>query len=104
VRETKSLDSATRSMVMQERLFFRNIPLSNWVEHEMIVEQGKDLNRLHEATSIFTAGSLTSGMPTGLPANDGRLPISKMLDNAPPARPAPRSNSLVPAHAAFGAQ
>jgi hypothetical protein len=27
------------SMVQQERLFFRNIPLSNWVEHEMIVEE-----------------------------------------------------------------
>src|SRR5438132_426557 len=88
VRETKSLDSATRSMVMQERLFFRNIPLSNWVEHEMIVEQGKDLNRLQEATSIFTAGSLNAGMPTGLSTGshtgDGRLPISKLLDN--PAR------------------
>jgi hypothetical protein len=105
VRETKSLDSATRSMVMQERLFFRNIPLSNWVEHEMIVEQGKDLNRLQEATSIFTAGSLTAGMPTGLSTSDGRLPISKLLDNSTPTRPAPaRSNSLVPAHAVFGAQ
>ena len=25
-------------MILQERLYFRNIPLSNWVEHEMIVE------------------------------------------------------------------
>ena len=127
MRETKSLDSAKRSMVMQERLFFRNIPLSNWVEHEIIVEQGSDLNRLHEATSVFAGAlpsGLTAGMPAGVPSaipnglpaglptglagfstNDGRLPISKLLDNSAPARPAPqRSNSLVPAHASFGAQ
>ena len=109
VRESKSLDSATRSMVMQERLFFRNIPLSNWVEHEMIVEQSNDLNRLREAASIFTAGSLaagpTNGLSSGSAPSDGRLPISKLLDNAPPPRSAPpRSNSLVPAHAVFGAQ
>lgn len=98
MRDTKSLDSAKRSMVMQERLFFRNIPLSNWVEHELVVEIGSDLQRLQEQTSIFTAASL--------PAGDGRLPISKHLDNAAPTRPqAPRStNSLVPAHAVFGAQ
>ena len=39
VRESKSLDSAQRTMIMQERLFFRNIPLSNWIEHEMVVEE-----------------------------------------------------------------
>ena len=96
VRESKSLASAKRSMVMQERLFFRNIPLSNWVEHEMIVEEGMDLNRL-EPTSMFTTGSL--------PAGGDRLALSKLLDDAPVARPAaPRPNSLMPAHAAFGAQ
>jgi hypothetical protein len=96
VRETRSLASAKRSMVMQERLFFRNIPLSNWVEHEMVVEEGSNLNRLQERASIFTAT---------LPAGEGRLPVSKLLDDAAPARPrAPRSSPLIPAHAAFGAQ
>jgi hypothetical protein len=101
VRETRSLASAKRSMVMQERLFFRNIPLSNWVEHEMVVEEGSNLKRLQEDASIFTASSL----PTGSPTVDGRLAISKLLDDAATARPqAPRSNALIPAHAAFGAQ
>lgn len=39
---TKELSSgaATRkAMVLQERLYFRNIPLSNWVEHEMTLEE-----------------------------------------------------------------
>jgi len=109
VRESKSLESAKRSMIMQERLFFRNIPLSDWVEHEMVVEVGADLNRLHEAASVFSAASLPAGshtgLPQGLPNGYGRLPISKLLDNATPARPvAARSNSLIPALAAFGAQ
>src|ERR1700680_5100391 len=38
VRESKSLSASKKSMVMQERLFFRNIPLSNWIEHEMVGE------------------------------------------------------------------
>ncbi len=116
VRDTKSLDEAKRSMIMQERLFFRNIPLSDWVEHEMVVEVGSDLRRLQEQVSVFGGASLTSGsqvglptglsVPTGLSAHDGRLPISKLLDNNIPARPAAqnKSNSLIPAHAVFGAQ
>jgi len=101
VRETKSLASAKRSMVMQERLFFRNIPLSNWVEHEMVVEENSDLKRLQEQTSIFSAASLPAGFQD---TGDGRLPISKLLDNTTPVRPASRPSSLMPAHAGFGAQ
>src|SRR4029079_17143416 len=87
VRESRSLTASTKSMVMQERLFFRNIPLSNWVEHEMVVEEGRDLDQLPSA-SVFS----TSTLPPG----EGRLPVSKMLTNvtlasvtneAPPARP-----------------
>ena len=102
VRETKSLEEAKRSMIMQERLFFRNIPLSDWVEHEMVVEVGSDLKRLQEQVSVFSGASL----PAGSAAMDGRLPISKLLDNTNQGRPhAPGStNSLIPAHAVFGAQ
>jgi hypothetical protein len=38
MRESKSVFSSKKSMVLQERLFFRTIPLSNWIEHEMVVE------------------------------------------------------------------
>ena len=97
MRETKSLASAKRSMVMQERLFFRNIPLSNWVEHEMVVEEGMDLNRL-EPTSMFTTGSLAlrRRASAGFEAAGQRR-------RCRPAAP-PRSHSLMAAHAAFGAQ
>src|SRR5713226_4298162 len=57
VRESKSLEGARKTMIMQERLFFRNIPLSNWIEHEMLVEEGKDLNQLPRG-SVFAAASL----------------------------------------------
>src|SRR5665213_642012 len=41
VRETKSLNALKKVMVMQERIFFRNIPLSNWIEREMLIEEGQ---------------------------------------------------------------
>jgi len=108
MRESKSLDAAKRSMIMQERLFFRNIPLSDWVEHEMVVELGSDLQRLQEQTSIFAGASLSAAVHPagGLHPHEGRLPISKLLDNTTPARPVAqaKSNSLIPAHAMFGAQ
>jgi hypothetical protein len=37
-RENKMAGSLKKSMILQERLYFRNIPLSNWVEHELLVE------------------------------------------------------------------
>jgi hypothetical protein len=74
VRESKSLSSSKRAMVMQERLFFRNIPLSNWIEHEMVVEEGYDLDQLPKE-SVFS---------TNVIAGEGRLPISKYLNEITP--------------------
>ena len=48
-------------MILQERLFFRNIPLSNWVEHEMVVEENGDIQSLAKACSIFNNGSRAMG-------------------------------------------
>jgi len=48
-----------KSLVLQERLFFRNIPLSNWVEHEMVVEEGSDTKSLAKQCSIFSTRSLS---------------------------------------------
>ena len=100
-RESRSLNASKKSMVMQERLFFRNIPLSNWIEHEMVVEEGRDLDQLPKE-SVFTAGSIApaesrvtmsdsllpmsesrpSSSEPRLPISiaEGRVPISKMLD------------------------
>ncbi len=56
VRDSKSLTAQKRSMVMQERLFFRNIPLSNWIEHEMTVQEGFELEQLPE--SVFHTAAI----------------------------------------------
>jgi hypothetical protein len=60
MRENKSMFLNRKALVLQERLFFRNIPLSNWVEHEMVVEEGSDLRNLAKSCSIFSTRSLAS--------------------------------------------
>lgn len=60
VRENKSMFVNRKSLVMQERLYFRNIPLSNWIEHEMVVEEGTDVKSLAEQASVFNARSLAA--------------------------------------------
>jgi hypothetical protein len=105
VRESKSLSSSKKSMVMQERLFFRNIPLSNWIEHEMVVEEGCDLDQLPKE-SVFATAAV---------GGDGRIAISKFLneitaEEEKPKREPPRESKrepavLIAAHIpAFGAQ
>jgi hypothetical protein len=79
-RESKSLTSSKRSMVMQERLFFRNIPLSNWIEHEMVIEEGRDLDELPKE-SVFQTTSI---------AGPGRIPISKFLNEITVEEPEPK--------------
>ena len=39
LREHKSASLRRKIMVMQERLYFRNIPLSNWMDREMTMEE-----------------------------------------------------------------
>lgn len=79
-RESKSLTASKKTMIMQERLFFRNIPLSNWIEHEMVVEEGKDLDQLPKE-SVFATSTIKSHItaPTVAEVED-RLTISKFLD------------------------
>jgi hypothetical protein len=61
MRESKSLFLKKKSMVLQERLFFRNLPLSNWVEHEMTIEEGSDARSLARAASIFSTRAVGAG-------------------------------------------
>ncbi len=65
VRESKSLFLNRKSMVVQERLFFRSIPLSNWIEHEMVVEEGGDLQQLAQSCSVFVPQSARQVTATG---------------------------------------
>jgi hypothetical protein len=58
IKESKSLFMNRKAMVLQERLFFRNIPLSDWVSHEFTVEEGSDIRSLVKACSVFASKSL----------------------------------------------
>ena len=70
MRENKSMFVNRKALVLQERLFFRNIPLSNWVEHEMVVEEGSDMRNLAKQCSIFSTRSL---------AGEEKSPNSRLL-------------------------
>jgi hypothetical protein len=59
LRESKSHLTQRRSMILQERLYFRNIPLSNWVEHEMQLSDDA-APELLDKSSVFSARALSS--------------------------------------------
>jgi hypothetical protein len=52
-RENRMLMQNRKSLVLQERMYFRNIPLSDWIEHEITVEEGADVGRLVQDMTIF---------------------------------------------------
>jgi hypothetical protein len=52
-REHKMLFLTKKMLVRQERIFFRNIPLTNWIENEMQIEEGVDADKLAKTMSIF---------------------------------------------------
>jgi hypothetical protein len=78
MRETKSLNASKKTMVLQERIFFRNIPLSNWIEREMLVEDGLTAHQL-APESLFT--------PPALPTAETPMAIAKLLQEVKSAPP-----------------
>src|SRR5258706_1298083 len=109
VRENKSLNSSKRSMVMQERLFFRNIPLSNLIDHAMVVEEGNNLDQLPAPESVFATPALNGDTRPVVSKfldenNNGRLPVTKFLDNNGRKRTQPRGTIIPTPIVAFGAQ
>ncbi len=71
-REQKMLFATRKCLVVQERIYFRNIPLCNWVEHEVPVEEGADIESLAKTLSVFAPDML--GLPE--PDNKGRRPAA----------------------------
>ncbi len=52
-RENRLLLHNRKSLVLQERMYFRNIPLSDWIEHEIVMDEGADINRLVRDMTVF---------------------------------------------------
>jgi hypothetical protein len=55
-RADRMLVHNRQSLVLQERMYFRNIPLSDWIEHEIAIDDGMDLNRLVRDMTVFDKG------------------------------------------------
>jgi len=52
-RENRLAAQNRKSLVLQERMFFRNLPLSDWIEHEIVLEDGMDVNRMVQDMTVF---------------------------------------------------
>jgi hypothetical protein len=52
-REDRLLTRNRKSLVLQERMYFRGIPLSDWIEHEIVMEAGADVDRLVQDMTVF---------------------------------------------------
>ena len=83
-RENRMLMQSRKSLVLQERMYFRNIPLSDWIEHEITVEEGADVKRLVQDMTIFERA--WSPSPTGsAPSNwpDSHSPLTQINADSP---------------------
>ena len=66
VRENKLLFQNRKALVLQERIFFRNIPLSNWIEHEIVLQEGEDVDKAARSlTSFVEVVSVDQQAPNG---------------------------------------
>jgi hypothetical protein len=55
-KENRLLLQNRKSLVLQERMFFRNVPLSDWIEHEISLDEGVDVDRLVQDMTVFDKG------------------------------------------------
>jgi hypothetical protein len=66
VKDNKLLFQNRKALVLQERIFFRNIPLSNWIEHEIVLQEGEDVDKAARSlTSFVDVVSVEQQTPNG---------------------------------------
>jgi hypothetical protein len=83
VREQKMLFANRKCLVLQERLYFRNLPLCNWVEHEVPIEEGADLESLVKTLAVFSPEVLPPAPRNGANAERKHLPGARGNDTNP---------------------
>jgi hypothetical protein len=69
VKDNKLLFQNRKALVLQERIFFRNIPLSNWIEHEIVLQEGEDVDKATRSLTSFVDVVNVGAQP----ANGNRL-------------------------------
>jgi len=52
-RQNRFPTGSRKSLVLQERMYFRNIPLSDWIEHEILVDDAADVGRMVQDMTVF---------------------------------------------------
>jgi hypothetical protein len=60
-RQNRLLMQNRKSLVLQERIYFRNLPLSDWIEHEIVLEEGMDVQALVEDMTVFDKSVVSIG-------------------------------------------
>ena len=65
IRNNRLLFLHRKSLVLEERIFFRNLPLSNWISHEVVLDEGADVDSLARSLSAFDEGVLSIDQPRG---------------------------------------
>jgi hypothetical protein len=66
VKDNKLLFQNRKALVLQERIFFRNIPLSNWIDHEIVLQEGEDADKAaHSLSSFVDVVSVGGQSPSG---------------------------------------
>jgi hypothetical protein len=85
-------------LVLQERILFRNFPLCSWVEQEIPVEEGANIEELARTSSAFSSGLLRNPGEPSRPSFNELLPVlvggelvEATTDQRFAASPVPRS-------------
>ncbi len=66
VKDNRLLFQNRKALVLQERIFFRNIPLSQWIEHEIVLQEGEDVDKAARSlTSFVDVVSVDQQAPNG---------------------------------------
>lgn len=79
VRENRMANASRKAMILQERLYFRNIPLSNWVEHEMLVESDGAMQALPAPAAPAMPASSVFGA-TKNQSQEARVMMDRYMD------------------------
>ena len=76
-----------RYLVLHERITFRNIALSHWLEQEVSLEVGDDVEQLAKAVSIFSSGVLSIDASPAKDYVDELVPIALGDETVAPLAP-----------------
>ena len=107
IQEPSPSFAGRKVLVLQERISFGEIPLSNWVQHELPVESSEDIDNLAKTLSVFA-----SDLPVSVFATPQKIPAKKpvkelhetvaVIRNQPAGDTQPRKIGVLTAESVVG--